>query len=713
MMKACGGCVRVLRRLPSSPWLSRFLLVAVAALSWSASAQTWDTSGNGMLNGPYYIRQVLWQVGDDSGDLGDGVSVYGDIIFNGAGSYQFTGNVMDPGSSATPQAYSVGGTYSISASGYGFMDNLLIGMEITYGLVSQGIFIGSSTENLSGDGVNDLAIAAPITSTPATAATFNGSYTMVDFDSPTGMIFDSRDSLFTLTANGSGNVTMSGSGWIAQNGGTVTRQSLGTVKYTFQNGAGVIQVPGSSLFNSNNPDSVLISGNYYVYISPDGNFIFGGSPNGWDMFVGVRTTSAVPTNFTGLYYQAGMDQDLSQLADDFADLDSYFGSLTTTGLVSTIVGHQRLFDVFDANTFDFTYSDTYPFNTGSGGTTPGTVDDPDTGQHYVFGLNGALRVGVGSLQIGTLLGINVAVAAPSIPATGAVFIDPQGVVNSGSFAPFTADLAPGELVSIVGSGLSAKTDSNSFFPTTLDGVQVMINNVPAPILYVSPTLLNVMVPYETTAAVASIQVNNNGALSNTVTNFVGLTQPGIFPQSFDGVIYVSAQDVTTNYTLITPTAPANAGDTIVVYLTGLGTMNPAVADGAIGPSNPPAQAVNTITATIGGTAATVGFAGLTPGSDGLGQVNLTVPSGLTAGLNILEIMGPDSDNFEALISIGSGTSLAVPAAHAATRYARAHRAQPGKKALPAKIKPLSQPLNRTPGVHSNGRQPASITGGVQ
>ncbi len=711
MMNACGGCVRVLRRLPSSPWISRLLLVAVAALSWSASAQTWDTSGNGMLNGPYYIRQVLWQVGDDSGDLGDGVSVYGEIVFDGDGHYQFTGNVMDPGSSSTPQPYSfTTGTYSISASGYGFMDNLLISGETVFGLVSQGIFIGSSTENLSGQGINDLAIAAPITSTPATAATFNGAYSIVDFDSPTGMIFDSRDSLFTLTANGSGNVTMSGSGWIAGNGGTVTRQSLGTVKYTFQNGAGVIQVPGSSLFNSNNPDSVLISGNYYVYISPDGNFIFGGSPNGWDMFVGVRTTSAVPTNFTGLYYQAGMDQNLSQLADDFADLDSYFGSLTTTGLASTIVGHQRLFDVFNSAAFDFTYSDTYTFNTGSGGTTPGTVDDPDTGQHYVFGLNGALRVGVGSLQIGTLLGINVAVAAPSIPSTGAVSIDPQGVVNSGSFAPFTADLAPGELVSIVGSGLSPKTDSNSFFPTTLDGVQVMINNVPAPILYVSPTLLNVMVPYETTAAVANIQVNNNGALSNVVSNFVGLTQPGIFPQSFGGVIYVSAQDVTTNYTLITPSAPANAGDSIVVYLTGLGTMNPAVADGAVGPSNPPAQAVNMITATIGGVAATVGFAGLTPGSDGLGQVNLTVPSGLTAGLNILEIMGPDSDNFEALVSIGSGTSLAVPAAHAATRYARAHRAQPGKKALPAKIKPLSQPLNRTPGVHSNGRQPGTSGG---
>ncbi len=684
------------------------MLLAAVALSWSASAQTWDTSGNKLLNGAYYMRQVLWQVGDDSGNLGDGVSVYGEIVFDGNGNYSFTGNVMDPGSAATPQPYSfTTGKYSISASGYGFMDNLLIQGETVYGLVSQGIFIGSSTENLSGDGINDLAIAAPISSTPATAATFNGTYTIVDFDSPTGMIFDSRDSLFTLTANGSGSVTGSGSGYIAANGGTATRQSLGTVKYVFSNGAGVIELGGNSLFNSNNPDSQLIAGNYYVYISPDGNFIFGGSPNGWDMFVGVKSAATVPTNFSGLYYQAGMDQDLTQIASDFANLDSYFGSLTAVS-GGIIVGHQRLLSVFNNNPFDFTYSDTYTFNTGTNGTTPGTVDDPDTNQHYVFGLNGALRVGVGNSPV---IGLNVALAAPNVPATGAVYIDPQGIVNSGSFAPFTAALAPGELVSIFGSGLSSKTDSNPFFPLTLDGVQVMINNVAAPVYVVSPTMITVMVPYETTASVANIQVINNNVPSNTISNFVGLTQPGIFTQTENGVGYVEAQILPT-YSLVTPNNPALAGDSIVVYLTGLGTMNPAVADGAVGPSNPVAQTVNTISATIGGVAATVGFSGLTPAADGLGQVNITVPSGLTAGDNILEIMGPDSDNFEALISIGSGTAgvNAVPAAKRGARFARAHQAQRGTKALPEKIKPLSQPLNRLPGVRSNGRAPA-VTGG--
>ena len=56
-----------------------------------------------------------------------------------------------------------------------------------------------------------------------------------------------------------------------------------------------------------NSTSNVITGQKYVYISPDGNFIFGGSPQGFDMFVGVRTGSGA--SFGGLYYQAGLDQD--------------------------------------------------------------------------------------------------------------------------------------------------------------------------------------------------------------------------------------------------------------------------------------------------------------------------------------------------------------------------------------------------------------------
>jgi hypothetical protein len=64
----------------------------------------------------------------------------------------------------------------------------------------------------------------------------------------------------------------------------------------------------------------------------------------------------------------------------------------------------------------------------------------------------------------------------------------------------------------------------------------------------------------------------------------------------------------------------------------------------------------------------VTFAGLAPGFAGLYQINVTIPSGLTAGDNFLDLAGPDSYNSEALISIAGATSAAeVPARPLAVR----------------------------------------------
>jgi uncharacterized protein (TIGR03437 family) len=101
-----------------------------------------------------------------------------------------------------------------------------------------------------------------------------------------------------------------------------------------------------------------------------------------------------------------------------------------------------------------------------------------------------------------------------------------------------------------------------------------------------------------------------------------------------------------------------------VYLTGLGAVSPTIADGAAGPTNPLSiTPTGTIAAYIGGVAATVGYAGLAPQLAGLYQINLTVPAGLTAGDNNLDIAGPDAYSSECLIAIGPApaSSPAAPA----------------------------------------------------
>src|ERR1051325_1736395 len=164
--------------------LARLAVLLPTVFAWHLAAQTptWDTSGNGLLKGTYYFREVIYLVGDSAGDLSRAIALYGNATFSGNGTYTMTATVMDS-QTGFPRSGSLSGTYSISASGYGFLSNPLSSGDLIYGLVAQqGIFVGSSTEG----GFNDIFIAAPVSSPVATNATFKGSYWVADTDLSSG-----------------------------------------------------------------------------------------------------------------------------------------------------------------------------------------------------------------------------------------------------------------------------------------------------------------------------------------------------------------------------------------------------------------------------------------------------------------------------------------------------------------------------------------------
>ena len=137
----------------------------------------------------------------------------------------------------------------------------------------------------------------------------------------------------------------------------------------------------------------------------------------------------------------------------------------------------------------------------------------------------------------------------------------------------------------------------------------------------------------------------------------------MFTQSANGLGYGDA--VHQDGTLVNAKNPAQIGETVSVFVTGLGAVSPTVADGAAGPTDQLANAVGPIAAYIGGVQATVGYAGLAPQLAGLYQINLTVPAGVTAGDNNLDIAGPDAYSSECLIAIAgppaSPSAATVPA----------------------------------------------------
>ncbi len=105
-----------------------------------------------MLNGTYYFREVFYVIGDNTGDFQDAAALYNTVTFDGNGKYSMNAVLADA-SAGSLQSGTITGTYSISASGYGFLSNPLSTGDLIFGLVSQsGVFIGSSTES----GFNDL-----------------------------------------------------------------------------------------------------------------------------------------------------------------------------------------------------------------------------------------------------------------------------------------------------------------------------------------------------------------------------------------------------------------------------------------------------------------------------------------------------------------------------------------------------------------------------
>jgi uncharacterized protein (TIGR03437 family) len=214
--------------------------------------------------------------------------------------------------------------------------------------------------------------------------------------------------------------------------------------------------------------------------------------------------------------------------------------------------------------------------------------------------------------------------------------------------------------------------------------------VAAPLNYVSPTQISVVVPFVTTQAVAQIQVFNNGTPSNIVTQFVGSSSAGVFTYDPSGGIgNADALDITNSYSLVGPSNPAQISDTIAVYLAGLGAVTGSTQAGSAGPSTSPyADAVNPPSVFIDDSAgnqtpASLYFSGLAPGYAGLYQVNFGVPTGVASGITALEIVagansngGPDSDTVESILQVGTASSDAMPAARAKSgqhAFQRHHR----------------------------------------
>ena len=206
-----------------------------------------------------------------------------------------------------------------------------------------------------------------------------------------------------------------------------------------------------------------------------------------------------------------------------------------------------------------------------------------------------------------------------------------GMVNAPNYAP--GPFAPNSVATIFGSGLARSSQGltadvilNNTLPKELNSTRVYVLDEPAPLLYVSDGQVNFLVPGDQLDGDVKIRVVREGVTGPEITVTLVDAAPALF-QTAAG--YAIAAHV--DNSVIAPGSPAQAGEIIVVYACGLGVTQPNPAPGVIPQSAAVIQRLSDLKVYLGGTAidpASILYAGLTPGSPGLYQINLVLPANL-------------------------------------------------------------------------------------
>ncbi len=273
--------------------------------------------------------------------------------------------------------------------------------------------------------------------------------------------------------------------------------------------------------------------------------------------------------------------------------------------------------------------------------------------------------------------LNVAPASGTFPATLTVSISPAGLV-AGSYAgvitvtplsgsagvqtvpvtlqitaaaqiagpvPFLNSIlngasllvgavAPGEIISIFGQGLGPAVGlglsltPDGLVASSLGGVRLLFDGVPAPLIYVQQGQINAVVPYSVAGKTVAVQVEYQGVPSAPSSILVAVAAPAIFTidQSGHGQGAILNQDTSVNSDL----NPADQGSIVTLYASGAGLLMPAAQDGAV--TSDLAAIVQPVSVLVDGQETEITYAGPAPGLvSGAIQVNFRLPQQITEG----------------------------------------------------------------------------------
>ena len=235
-------------------------------------------------------------------------------------------------------------------------------------------------------------------------------------------------------------------------------------------------------------------------------------------------------------------------------------------------------------------------------------------------------------------------STPNVPNNFLPVFTASSVTNGASFVP---GAVAGSIVTIFGTNLLTNTNGLHTaqqipLPTTIASTSVLVGGILAPLFAVDRNnnngqeQINLQIPWQFAGqSSVPIVVTNGATISASVTLPLTAAQPGVFvlDSANDGFLHG-------DYAVANTARPAQPGEEILCYLTGLGavtTTPPSGSPGSAGTTTKPLVQ-------IGSLSATVDFSGLAPGFVGLYQVNFTVPPTTPSGAQsvVVSIAGSSS-----------------------------------------------------------------------
>jgi len=202
---------------------------------------------------------------------------------------------------------------------------------------------------------------------------------------------------------------------------------------------------------------------------------------------------------------------------------------------------------------------------------------------------------------------------------------PPPIAVSNAAGPGTGPVAPGEIVTITGTGLgpesgvAASFDGGGLLPALLAETEVWFDGVPAPLLYVQAGQVTAQVPYAVSGqAVTVVEARYRRVTRGLASVAVADAAPALFPATRNADGSLNSAD-----------NPAARGSVVTFLATGEGLGDGPNIPG-LAAADPPPRPRLPVSLRIAGLDVQVLYAGAAAGQAGVLEIDVRVPAGFVA-----------------------------------------------------------------------------------